>query len=160
MKRFIILIIILLALVPCSFAVDNFKNSSKAESEKQKAPPPDNVAYVKPTDDVPKNIQNLIGKWEGDWGGKLNSYMIFEEVTADSARMIFGIGPQPTIGDTKGQYTRYTVTLVSSDNRSGIYFEFAKKKCSLSADGRTINAVYNGQTSISMNKTENPFTNN
>jgi hypothetical protein len=160
MKRSIILIIILLALVPGSYAAENFKNSSKAESEKQKAPPPDNVSYVKPTDDVPKTIQNLLGKWEGDWGGQLNSYMIFEEVTADSARMIYGFGPQPAIGDTKGGYSRYTVNLVYSDNRSSIDFEFDRIKGSLSADGKTINAVYNGRSLISMKKTEDPFTDN
>lgn len=148
-------------LFPKTFVAENFKNASKAESEKQKAPPPDKVSYVKPADDVPKNIQNLLGRWEGDWGGQLNSYMIFEEVTTDSARVIFGSGTAPSLGITEGAYYRDTVSLMYTGDDSSIDFEFGVVKGTLSADGKTIDAVYkNGLNLITMKKTEDPLTDN
>jgi imidazolonepropionase-like amidohydrolase/dienelactone hydrolase/Tol biopolymer transport system component len=127
---------------------------------KEKAPPPDNISYKKPGDNVPKSIQNLIGKWEGDWDGQFNSYVIVEEVTADSARVIFGWSALPAFGITKGGYSRDTARLTHIGNESGIDFEFAMIKGTLSADGKTIDAAYNGQSLIVMKKIEDPFNKN
>jgi hypothetical protein len=145
-------------LFPKTFVAENFKNSSKADSSKQKAPVPNNVSYVKPAGDVPKNIQNLLGMWEGAWGGQLNSYMIFEKVTIDSARVIYGWGTEPSSGITQGGYSRVTASLTYKGDDTGIDFEFGIIKGTLSADGKTIDAVYNGQSLISMKKVEYPFT--
>ncbi len=147
-------------LFPKTFVAENFKNSSKADSAKQKAPYPDNVSYVKPAGDVPKNIQNLLGRWEGDWGGQLNSYMIFEEVTTDSARLIYGYGTDPSSGITQGGYNRNTASLMPADDGAGIDFKFGIIKGTLSADGKTIKAVYNNNSFITMKKIEDPLTEN
>ena len=122
----------------------------------EKAPLPEKITYKKPTGDVPKNIQKLLGRWEGNWDGQLNSYMIFEEVTTGSARVIYGYGTDPSSGITQGGYSRNTASLMPAGDGAGIDFEFGKIKGKLSADGKTIDAVYMGQSLITMKKTEDP----
>ena len=93
MKRLLIhAMMVLVCFTVCSVAwLDSLSLSAK---DNEKAPLPEKITYKKPAGDVPAKIQNLLGKWEGDWGGELalNSYFIFENVTPDSAEMVYGWG--------------------------------------------------------------------
>jgi imidazolonepropionase-like amidohydrolase len=130
---------------------------TNAKYGNQLAPAPDKVSYKKPAADVPKNIQNLLGRWEGNWGGQLNSYMIFEEVTTTEAKLIYGWGTLPSFRINQAGYIRYTATINIKDAKSKVNFSYNKTKGSLSADGKTINAVFDGRSRITMKKTEDPF---
>ena len=87
--------------------------------------------------------------------------MIFEEVTTDSARVIYGYGTSYSFGITQGGYRRDTAGLMYTGDDAGIDFEFWIFKGTLSADGKTIDAVSNnGQALTTMKKTEDPLTDN
>jgi len=154
MNRWITVILSVLFLTGCASV--NYTSDS-ANADNKKAPPPDSVNYYQPDSDIPDNIKNLMGRWEGNWNGQLNSYMIFEEVTTTEAKLIYGWGTLPSWGINQAGNTRHTATINIKDTKSKVDFSFTKHKGSLSADGKTIDAVYNGRSLITMKKTEGPF---
>ena len=124
---------------------------------RQLAPLPDKASYKKPAANVPKNIQKLLGRWEGNWNGQLNATMIFEEVTPTEAKLIYGWGTVPSWGINQAGKIRYTATIKIKNAKSNVDFSYGKTKGVLSADGKTIDAVFNGRSLITMKKTEDPF---
>ncbi|MBN2434650.1 MAG: beta-lactamase family protein [Spirochaetes bacterium] len=128
------------------------------------APLPEKITYKKPTGNVPSKIQNLLGKWEGDWGdeGRLNAYFIFEKVTQDSAEMVYGWGVSHKAGILQGGYERRTARLETNNDDLTVKFSSPRSTMiagiegTVSYDGKTINAVFAGISQIEMNKTESP----
>ena len=153
MKR--LLIYVMMALVYLTVCSVTWPGSlSLSANANEKAPLPKKITYKKPADDVPAKIQNLLGKWEGDWEGALDSYFIFENVTQDSAEMVNGWAMIP--GVNQAGLARYTVLLETNNDDSIVKFRFHLVEGSVSYDGKTINAVYNGKSKIKMKKTESP----
>jgi dienelactone hydrolase len=161
MKRLLIYVMtILVCFTVCSVAwSDSLSLSAKGN---EKAPLPEKITYKKPAGDVPVKIQNLLGKWEGDWEGGINSYFIFENVTPDSAEMVYGYGKSPQSGIYQGGHERITARLETNSDDSTVKFSCQRKEFpaliegTVSYDGKTINAMYAGRSKIEMNKTESP----
>ena len=154
MKKLLIFVMMILVCFTV-YSVAWSDSSSSSAKGNEKAPLPEKITYKKPAGDVPANIQNLLGKWEGKWNGELDSYFIFENVTQDSAEMVNGWGMVPGVNQVAG-LERYTVLLETNSNDSTVKFSFPRVEGTVSYNGKTINAVYAGSSKIKMNKTESP----
>ena len=129
MKR--LLIYVMMALVYLTVCSVTWPGSlSLSANANEKAPLPKKITYKKPADDVPAKIQNLLGKWEGDWEGEWNSYFIFENVTPDSAELIYGWAASAQRGIYQGGLMRYTALLETNSDDSTVKLTFTRIKCS------------------------------
>ena len=69
---------------------------TKVESQQLPAPSlPKDIFYQTPSPDIPIEIASLLGKWEGDWPGGTNSFLIVEKVDLEKARIVYGWGTNP-----------------------------------------------------------------
>lgn len=56
------------------------------------APLPDEIDITQPPSDVPKEHAEFVGKWQGRWGGTLDSYLVVKSVSDNNADVIYSWG--------------------------------------------------------------------
>ena len=67
-------------------------------------PLPDDIAIVDPSDSTEPDRAAFSGIWAGTFQDDMNHVLVVEEIDPNGARVIYGLGPHPAIGD--GQYRR------------------------------------------------------
>lgn len=78
---------------------------------------PDNVRIQAPSPNVPPNAAAFSGRWDGNWDGALPHVLVVEEVTADSAAVVYAWGYssqwnlQPGSTRAKGSIERSVLTV-------------------------------------------------
>jgi beta-aspartyl-peptidase (threonine type) len=73
-------------------------------------PLPENIVITPPGDDVSPDRAKFSGTWGGVAYGSWNFILVVEEIAADSAKVIWALGPHPYIGE--GQYRRLPAIFV------------------------------------------------
>ena len=73
-------------------------------------PLPSNIVITPPGDDVSPVRTEFSGAWGGVAYGSLNFVLIVEEITSESAKVIWALGPHPYTGE--GQYRRLSADFV------------------------------------------------
>ena len=73
-------------------------------------PLPDNIVITPPGDDVSPDRAKFSGIWGGVAFGSLNFILVVEEIAAESAKVIWALGPHQYTGD--GQYRRLLAVFV------------------------------------------------
>ncbi|MEQ8393727.1 hypothetical protein [Thalassobaculum sp.] len=59
-------------------------------------PLPDKIEIMQPAADVPENVRQFLGRWEGKWGTELNHIFIVTSVSASgAAEAIYAYGNAP-----------------------------------------------------------------
>jgi len=130
---------------------------AKAAPQPLPAPlPPKDISYQAPSSDIPIEITSLLGKWEGDWDGELNSFLIVEKVDLEKARVVYGWGTYPDWNINRRGYTRRIANIIMRDNGPWLEIEDRWDTYSfhLSTDLRTLSGTY--IFNIEMKKTAAP----
>lgn len=66
--------------------------NSPTQTKQSSAPLPDNIKISKSSGDIPEEKAEYIGKWQGRWGGTLDSYLVVKNVSEDRADVIYAWG--------------------------------------------------------------------
>jgi len=127
------------------------------EAPPQPAPPlPRDISIQAPSPDIPEQIASLLGKWEGDWVGKLNSFLIVEKVDLEKATVVYGWGNYPPWEVYARGYTRRFAKILTSEEGSRLELSIRNGKYSfqLSKDRKTLYGRYTN--AIELKKTGAP----
>ena len=130
---------------------------AKGEDQPLPAPlPPKDIFYQAPSPDIPIEIASLLGKWEGDWPGGTNSFLIVEKVDLEKARIIYGWGTNPPRIKRRG-FRRRIAKIRIYDGLTWLQFSGGRWEdflFHLSRDLQTLKGHYRGI--IEMEKTATP----
>ena len=67
-----------------------------SKSIEELSPIPDNIKIKTPAKTLPMNIALLSGHWVGRWGGNMPSQLIVEEISKNTAKIIYSWGEPPS----------------------------------------------------------------
>ena len=131
---------------------------AKAEDQLLPAPlPPKDIFYQAPAPNIPIEIASLLGKWEGDWPGGTNSFLIVEKVDLEKARIVYGWGTNPPKLINRRGFTRRIAKIRIYDGLPWLQFSggrWGDFLFHLSRDLQTLKGHYRGI--IEMEKTAAP----